>query len=188
MNSLKFAPISVGETIPDVTLQNVQCEKINVRKLASQKPTLITFYRGGWCPYCNVHLADLGKIESDLIALGIQIFAISPDKPDYLKESEAKHELKYTLLSDSKMEAARAFGLAYKVDDATLNALAGYKIDLKEKSGEDHEMLPVPAAILVNTDLTVSYVFANEDYTVRVNNAVLLDEIQRVVNSEIVPV
>lgn len=188
MSSAKINPISLGETIPDVTLQNVQGEKINLHKLASEKPTLIIFYRGGWCPYCNVHLADLGKIEADLVALGIQIMAISPDKLDYLKGSEAKHELNYMLLSDSKMEAAKAFGLAYEVDEATLNALAGYQIDLKEKSGQDHEMLPVPAAILVQTDLTVSYVFANEDYTVRVNNIVLVEEIQRALNSEFVAV
>lgn len=188
MNNLKINPISLGETIPDVALQNVRGEKINLRKLVSEKPTLIIFYRGGWCPYCNVHLADLGKIEAELVALGIQIVAISPDKPDYLKESEAKHELNYMLLSDSKMEAASAFGLAYKVDEATLNALAGYEIDLKEKSGQDHEMLPVPAAILVKKDLTISYVFANEDYTIRVNNTVLLDDIQQALNSEAIAV
>lgn len=188
MDTLKIDPIRIGEKIPDVTLQNTLGEKLKLRKFVSQKPSLLIFYRGGWCPYCNVHLAELGKIELELVGLGIQIFAISPDRIEYLKESEIEHELHYTFLNDSKLEAAKAFGLAYKVDRGTLDALTGYKISLRERSGEEHEMLPVPAAVLVNTDLTVSYIFADEDYTIRINSSVLLDEIKRALHFQAVPV
>ena len=169
-----ICPILIGETIPNVTLINSKGKKANLHEVVKAAPTLFIFYRGSWCPYCNTHLANLRKIESELLDMGIQIIAISPDKPKYLNVTLDKQKLAYTLLSDSKVEAAKAFGLAYKVDGETLTALKGYNINLKENSGENHELLPVPAAILVNTDLKVNFVFAAPDYTVRVDNSVIL--------------
>lgn len=174
MNQNEVCPILIGETIPDVTLVDSKGKKANLHDVAKAAPTMFIFYRGSWCPYCNTHLADLRNIESQLRDMGIQIVAISPDKPEYLNVTLDKQKLAYTLLSDSKMEATKAFGLAYKVDNDTLQALKGYNINLKENSGEDHEMLPVPAAILVDQDLKVNFVFAAPDYTVRVDNAVVL--------------
>lgn len=174
MSPKDICPIMVSEKAPDIALLDVNGNRKSIVEAMDSSPALIIFYRGGWCPYCNTHLADLRKIEKDILALGIKVIAISPDQPKFLVESKNKHDLHYTLLSDSKMEAASAFGLAYKVDADTLSALKGYNIDLKVNSGESHEMLPVPAAILVDKDLVVRFTFVAPDYTVRADNDVIL--------------
>lgn len=167
-------PIMVGAGLPEVTLTNINGEKVNLNELVKAKPTLLVFYRGSWCPYCNAHLADLRKIDDDLNKMGFQILAISPDQPKFLKEAIEKNKLDYTLLSDSDMSAAKALGLAFKVGDDTIKKYTEYGIDLEKNSGHSHHLLPVPAAILVNTKGEVTFTFVAPDYKVRVDNDLLL--------------
>ena len=112
--------------------------------------------------------------EADLLNLGYQILAISPDRTPKLGESVEKGKLTYTLLSDSSMTAAQAFGIAFRVDDATLEKYKGYNIDLEAASGEKHHLLPVPAVFIVGTDGVIAFVYANPDYKVRLTPEVLL--------------
>jgi peroxiredoxin len=149
-----------------------------LRNLASQKPSLVIFYRGGWCPYCNTHLSQLAEIEEQLYDMGIQILALSPDQPSYLKESTMEHNLNYKLLSDSDMNASKQFGLAFKVDTTTVNRYKRNGLDLAERSGYDHYMLPVPAAFFVDTTATIRYRYYNPDYTVRIDNEELLTTVK----------
>ncbi|HEY7774018.1 MAG TPA: peroxiredoxin-like family protein [Marinagarivorans sp.] len=167
-------PILVGTLLPDVTLKNADGNNVTLSSLVTSKPTVLIFYRGGWCPYCNTHLADLRNIEDQLNKLGFQILAISPDQPKFLKESIAKHKLGYTLLSDSNMTAAKALGLAFKVDDSTIKKYHEYGIDLEESTGQDHHLLPVPAALLVDTDAMVTFTFIAPNYKVRIDKDVLI--------------
>lgn len=167
-------PLEVGETIPRVHLVNSSGQETDLRNLISEKPALLIFYRGGWCPYCNAHLSKLVEIEEELYNLGIQIIAISPDQPSYLNESTAEHELGYRLLSDSKMDASKKFGLAYKVDPETVTRYKENNMDLAARSGSDHSLLPVPAAFLIDTGGIIHYRYFNPDYKVRVENSELL--------------
>lgn len=167
-------PIMVGQSLPSIMLISADNKPFNLNEAIKQQPTLLIFYRGGWCPYCNTHLADLRKIEGDLKALGFQILAISPDLPEFLQQTEDKHKLNYTLLSDSKMDAAKALGIAFKVDKNTRKEYQEYGIDLQKSSGEKHHLLPVPAAFVLNTEGQVTFSFVAPDYTVRIDNDVLL--------------
>lgn len=167
-------PMMVGEKIPDLTLMDINGKEFKLKKAFKKKPTLLIFYRGSWCPYCNTHLADLRKIEDQLVKMGVQIIAISPDLPAFLKETVEKNKLGYQLVSDSKMQAAKALGLAFRLDDDTVEKYKGYKIDLTKQSGEDHQLLPVPAAILVKKDGTIAFSFVAPNYKVRVENEVIL--------------
>lgn len=175
-------PLEVGQEIPDVTLKDPFGNDADLRNLISKKPTLLIFYRGGWCPYCNAHLSQLAEVEEQLYDTGIQILAVSPDKPSYLKESAMEHELNYKLLSDSDMNATKQFGLAFKVDTTTVNRYKRNGLDLAERSGYDHYLLPVPAAFLVNTDATIQYRYFNPDYTVRIDNEEILSVVEEVLN------
>lgn len=170
-------PLAAARTIPRVTLTTVDGKAFDLHRSVTSKPTVLIFYRGGWCPYCNGHLAELGKIEPDLKALGYQILAVSPDRPAELARSIDKQKIEYTLLSDSDSLAARAFGLAFRVDDATVDLYkTQYKIDLEASSGRTHHELPVPAAYILDTTATVRYAFTDTDYKVRVESNVLLRE------------
>ncbi len=101
--------------------------------------------------------------------MDFQLLAISPDRPAKLRETINKHKLGFQLLSDSRMSAARAFRIAYKVDDATLKQLRDSGIDLEEASGEKHHQLPVPAVFLVGTDGLIHFEYVNPDYRVRLH-------------------
>ncbi len=169
--------IAVGETVPSVTLRTVQGKPFDLRKAVARQPTVLIFYRGGWCPYCNRHLAQLRELEPKLKELGYQILAISPDRPGELAKSIQKQKLEYTLLSDSDMTAAKAFGLAFRVDDATVNLYkTKYSIDLEASSGRRHHELPVPAANVVDRSGKISYEYVNQDYKIRIEPEKLLQE------------
>jgi peroxiredoxin len=135
---------------------------------------VLIFYRGGWCPFCNKHLGQLQQAEPQLRELGYRIVAVSPDRPEKLKESTDKGGLSYTLLSDSSMVAAQAFGIAFEVDAPMLEKLASYNIDIEADSGETHHLLPVPAVFIVGKDGVIDFSYANPDYKTRLASEVLL--------------
>ncbi len=119
-------------------------------------------------------MGQLQTIAGDLEKLGYQIIAISPDRPEKLKESLGKTKVEYLLLSDSEMEAARAMGVAFKVDDDTLEIFKKYNIDLEQASGKDHHLLPVPSVFVFGKDAKVKFTYVNPDYRIRIDPTVLL--------------
>ena len=119
-------------------------------------------------------MGQLQKIAPELLELGYSIIAISPDRPERLQASLEKNEFGTVLLSDSKMAASSAFGIAYKVDDDTLGALKKYGIDIEESSGEQHHLLPVPSVFLVGKSGRIEFQYVNPDYKVRLDPDVLL--------------
>lgn len=161
-------PIKKGDVIPDVAVRNEDNQEVKLRQLVAAKPTVLIFYRGGWCPYCTRHLKDLVTIESELQQAGAQIFAISMDQPAKLKETPDRDKLGYKLLSDSDAVAAQAFGIAFKVEDALVKKYKeSYKIDLEAASGREHHLLPHPAVFVVDQKGKVQFSYVNPDYKIR---------------------
>lgn len=119
-------------------------------------------------------MVQLRDLEPKLEELGFQLIGISPDQPAKIRETIQVLGVKFTLLSDSSMAAARSLGLAYVVDDATRKALAQYGIDLEAASGESHHQLPVPAVFLIQTNHVIQFEYVNPDYTVRAHPDLLL--------------
>lgn len=169
-----ICPLLVGQKIPTVQLKTTADKDFDLNAAVSQQPTVLIFYRGGWCPYCNLHLGELQKIEPDLLNLGYQIIAISVDRFEKLAETLNKQQLNYTLLSDNLTQATKAFGLAYKVSDAMFERLKGFGLDIEAASGQQHHILPVPAAFIVGTDGVIKFSYVNPNYKVRVKADVLL--------------
>jgi peroxiredoxin len=163
-----ISPLLIGEKIPDITLSDVSGKKVNLLELASQKPSVMVFYRGGWCPYCNLHLSELQGIESDIIKAGYQIIAISPDSPESLQASVSKNNLNYVLLSDNQTQASRAFGVAFQAPER-------YAEMLGKASGEQNRnTLPVPAVFVVNASGEILFEYINPDYKKRLKGSLLL--------------
>jgi len=164
----KISPLAVGAEIPDVTLLKMDETPVALRSLLRQ-PVILVFYRGGWCPYCKLQLAGLQEIEDDLKSMGFRILAVSPDLPEHLRASVDKGSLSYTLLSDSDMEAASAFGIAFRVDDPTVEKYKEFNIDLEAASGRKHHRLPVPAVFVIDQRGIVRFSHAHLDYKVRLS-------------------
>ena len=167
-------PLLIGAAVPNLVLQTPDGKAFDLNQSVKEQPTVLIFYRGGWCPYCNVQLGKLQTIEPERLKLGYQIIAVSPDQPSKLDESVEKHDLTYTLLSDHAMKAAQAFGITFRVDAVTLEKYKGYGIDLEAASGEKHNLLPVPSVFLIGQDGLIKFTYVNPDYKVRVDPDVLL--------------
>jgi peroxiredoxin len=173
-NATLVKPLHVGAAAPAVMLRRADGTSFAFRPDKLDQPVVLIFYRGGWCPYCNTHLGELHKVEKPLRELGYRLLFFSADKPELLYSSLKDPSIQYTLLSDSKMTAARAYGVAFRVDDATLERYQRFGIDLEKTSGETHHQLPVPAVFVIDTQGIVRFVHANPDYRVRISNDELL--------------
>lgn len=167
-------PLLIGSDLPESSLSTLEGEEVSIRELTKKNPTVIVFYRGGWCPYCNKQLAGLNDIQGQMDSLGFQVIAISPDNAAHLSKTADKEELAYTLLSDSKMELARKMGIAFKMDKKTLKKYKLFGIDLKEASGESHYQLPAPAVFVLDRKGVVQFSYVNPNYKVRLSPKVLL--------------
>jgi peroxiredoxin len=175
VNPVTAEPLKQGDMIPDVTVQTADDKPVHLKKLAAQGPTVLIFYRGGWCPYCNTHLSALLDIQDDLKTAGVQMFAISIDQPSKLKETPKYDEFSYTLMSDADAEAAEAFGLAFTVpDELVVKYKTEYGIDLEAASGQTHHKLPHPAVYVVSADGIIQFAYVNEDYKVRLESQKVL--------------
>ncbi len=119
-------------------------------------------------------MGQLQEVHGKLIDLGYQIIAVSPDRPEKVAEVGSKKSYEYTLLSDSKMNAALAFGLAFRVDGKTLERYKQYGIDLEADSGESHHLLPVPAVFVVDESGKIRFQYVNPDHRIRIDPATLL--------------
>jgi peroxiredoxin len=173
-NAEDVCPLKPGMNVPDIRLASVEGDMVSLPEVCAEQPTILIFYRGGWCPFCNVQLGQLQSREQDLRDLGYRIVGISPDTPQHLKESIGKHELAYSLLSDSDMEAAKRFGVAYQLDEVTVEKYKGYNLDIEAASGQTHHMLPVPAVFVLDRSGRIAYSYVNPDYKVRLDPAVLI--------------
>jgi len=170
----EVTPLLIGATIPDVSVKDIDGQTISLKELVAEQPSILIFYRGGWCPYCNRHLSELHEIEDELYEIGYQILAISPDQPEKLRATLSNSELGYTLLSDSPMTLSKAMGIAFKVDPETVENYRSMGIDLAGDSGYEHHLLPAPAVYILNEEGMVRFNYVNPDYKERISGEVLL--------------
>ena len=167
-------PLLIGMKAPDFTVRDVEGQTFSFESGAQAKPIVLTFFRGGWCPYCNLHLSELRLAEEQLEEMGFNIWFISIDKPELLLASLDDPDIGYTIYSDSSLSATRAFGLAFRVDDKLNTRYLSYDIDLERASGEEHHVLPAPATYIIGTDGIINFAYINPDYKVRLHPDVLL--------------
>ena len=172
----KAKPIAVGDKAPGAKLIRADGNEVELASAFAGKPTLLIFYRGGWCPFCTAHLAQVSSVRGELEKLGINIIAVSPESAAHVKENAEKGNFGYTLLGDPDAAALRAYGVAFRLDDATATKYREYGVDLEERSGgRTHRMLPVPAAFLIDQSGTVRFAHSDPDYRKRVDPQALLD-------------
>lgn len=160
-------PVQTGEIAPDFEARTATGELFTFDADQQEGRTMLIFYRGGWCPYCNRHLQALQDVVPRLRDEGVEVLFLSADRPEILYESLDEPDIQYTLLSDAAMTASRAYGVAFVVDDATVARYKEYGIDLEAASGYDHHQLPVPAVYVLGTDGRVEFVFTDSDYKKR---------------------
>jgi peroxiredoxin len=166
-------PILDGQKIPNANVALADGSPVSLQGLVMQKPSVVLFYRGGWCPYCSRQLAGLKNIEQELVDQGYQVLAVSPESPERLQEQKLQTEFAVTLVSDEKLEAIKGFGVGFAVDEATSKRYAGHGISLtKDESGKP--VLPAPAIFIVDQQGTVKFSYVNPDFKERPSETLIL--------------
>jgi peroxiredoxin len=159
--------LKAGDTIPDVTLPNATGQSVNLGDLLKTGPVVIAFYRGGWCPYCNLELRALQQALPQIQSQGATLVAISPQTPDNSLSTAEKHNLDFEVLSDGGNQVARQFGLVFTVPEPLRPIYQSFGIDLPASNGDQTFELPIPATYVVGRDGTIVQAFVNVDYRQR---------------------
>ncbi|GAB5564801.1 MAG: peroxiredoxin-like family protein [Winogradskyella sp.] len=173
--------LKVGDKAPVFSLPNQEGNLVSSSELLSNGPLVVTFYRGVWCPYCNLDLGNLKRYNSQLEEQNATMLSISPQLPEFNQKIVEQQRLNFDLLSDSKNTIAYAFGLRWTMVDP-LKSLYNdiFRINLPTYNGDESWTLPVPARFIIGTDGIITYAEYSEDYTKRPNPDVLVDALKAI--------
>jgi peroxiredoxin len=172
--------LAVGQEAPDATLTDITGRSHGLKALYGSGPTLVIFYRGGWCPFCNLQLHEFSEAKGEFERRGVQIAAISVDQPSAEAKTQARHGVPFLMLSDSRLDAHRAFRVVHVPGDEERSKLAGYGIDLAAYSGQMHGSFAVPALFLIDRGGAVRFAHVDDDYKTRPSAAQMLAVVDRV--------
>jgi len=173
------SPLMNGQQIPaSVEVTTISGEKLPLGQVLNNKKTVLFFYRGGWCPFCNTQMGQLKQIEVKLKNLGFQLIGISTDNEQDLQKSIGEHQLDYQLLADFNSVTSQAFGLAYyssqKVTDRYLASMNLKNPLQKNEAGDMRLVLPVPAIYVIDSKGLIQFNYVNPNYKVRLHEELLL--------------
>ena len=166
--------IGVDDPAPDFALPNATAKSVVLKDLLRSGPVVLTFYRGGWCPYCNIQLRAYQGVLPEITGLGGRLVAISPQLPDNSLDTVNKNALTFDVLSDVGNKVARQYGLVYALPEEIRSALRSNNKALPSINGDESWELPVPATFVVASDQHVALAHIEVDYRKRLEPEALL--------------
>ncbi len=167
-------PLAKGDGAPRFTVKTVDGDRFDFDPRELERPAIIISFRGGWCPFCNMHLSELRNVIPQIHALGVDVLFLSGDRPEMLYSSlgedtqEDIADLGYTIYSDADANAAIAFGIAFQASDRTINRRMEKGQDVAGSSMVKKGVLPVPSVFAVSRDGIIAFAYSNADYKIRV--------------------
>jgi len=159
--------LKAGDTLPAFSLADPEGNTVSSTDLLARGPLVVTFYRGVWCPYCNMELQALQETLPQFEALGAKLVAISPQNHFNSRKSMRHNNLTFPILSDPHNDVAAAFGLRFETQDYLVELYKSLKNDLPAFNGDPSWTLPMPARYVVGQDGVILYAEVNPDYTRR---------------------
>lgn len=170
--------LNIGDIAPDLTLPNATGKQINLQEYLAKGAVILTFYRGGWCPYCNLELRAYQQLLPEIKSLGASLIAVSPQTPDASLSTAEKNDLEFDVLSDVGSEVAKTYGVAFTLPDKLKNLYTKWRVVLPETNGTDDWTLPVPATFVIASDGRIILADLNVDYTKRLEPQKALEAIK----------
>ena len=163
---------------PEFELPNANNKTLGLKSLLSKGPVVISFYRGAWCPYCNLELNALQQRLPDIIAAGAQLIAISPQVPDKSLDQVNASNLSFEVLSDVGNKLAKQCGLVYTQPESLRPIYEAWQLDIPGHNADDSFELPMPATYIINSEGMVSYAFVDMDYTKRLEPDIIIEQLK----------
>ncbi|WP_171050958.1 peroxiredoxin-like family protein [Bacillus sp. BHET2] len=177
-NSDEGKGLRVGEKAPNFTLPGAAEKEVQLVDVLKEGPVILTFYRGGWCPYCNMELRAYQQLMDDIKEAGAKLIAISPQTPDASLSTQEKNELDYFVLSDEGNKVADEYNLVYKLPPYLVEIYKEKGLDLEKANDSDSWTLPVSATYIIKQDGTIAYEYTKADYKDRVEPSEVVDKLK----------
>jgi len=165
----------VGDTAPNFELKNAVGEVVSLQSYLKKGPVVLTWYRGGWCPYCNLTLQHMQRELSNFKLNGANLIALTPELPDNSMNTVEKNNLEFEVLSDVGNKVAKEYGIVFKLTDAIIKK---YKGKLEKYNGDDSNELPLAATYIINTNGEIVYAFLDADYRNRAEPSELTEKLK----------
>ena len=166
--------VKQGDKAPDFALPDVNGETVQLSQLLAHGPVVLIFYRGGWCPYCNLALRSYQAILPEIQRAGATLVAVSPQTPDNSLSAREKMDLSFPVLSDRENAVARTYGLVFTVSSDVQAVQQSMGLDLSKVNGSETWELPIPGSYVIAQDRTVALAFVDPDYTHRLEPGAIL--------------
>lgn len=170
--------LAAGNDAVDFTLPNARGEQVSSEALRQQGPIVVSFYRGGWCPYCSLELKALQSVNAEIEALGARLVAISPQVPDESLSTAEKNRLEFEVLSDVDSKVADQYGLTFSLDKDLRPVYKNWGADVAVVNDDPDCKLPLPATYVISQDGKIVHSFVEEDYTERLEPDEILDSLR----------
>ncbi|EGJ34604.1 MULTISPECIES: peroxiredoxin-like family protein [Moorena] len=170
--------LNVGDKSPNFTLPNAVGKLVELQDLLATGAVVISFYRGQWCPYCNLELRALQQFLPEIQKLGATLVAISPQTPDNSLSTTEKNHLTFEVLSDVGNKIAKEFGLVFTVPEELRPVYQNFGIDLPAHNGDETFELPIAATYVINPDGTITHALVDLDYTKRLDPEEIVSALQ----------
>ncbi|GAB4020218.1 peroxiredoxin-like family protein [Spirosoma koreense] len=174
IKEIEQTALNVGDTAPDFELTNALNKPVNLSTLLKEGPLILSWYRGGWCPYCNIQLRYLQSYLPQFKAAGATLVALSPELPDKSLSTTEKNNLAFDVLTDYNNEVARRFRIAFTLNEALIDIYNDFH-KLENYNGVSTNELPIPATYVIDTEGVIRYAFVDTDYRKRAEPAAILD-------------
>ena len=171
--------LHIGDTIPNFTLPNAKGENVTISEYLNKGPLVLSFYRGGWCPFCNLEFKALTDALPKIQSLGANLVGISPETPDVAQQTVSKHNLPFEVLSDVGNEVIKSFGLVNEVFEEMRPLYLEWGLDIPAANGDDSWEIPIPATYVIDTQGVIRAAYVNKDYTQRMEPADIIAALER---------
>jgi peroxiredoxin len=170
--------LNVGDTAPDFTLINALGNSVRLYDALKNGSVILTWYRGGWCPYCNITLTALQEALPNFEAHGAQLLALTPELPDKSMSTAEKHQLDFEVLSDVDNLIGKQYGVVFELTPSVA-AIYQSNFDLHGYNGNESNELPLAATYIIDKEANIRYAFLHPDYRYRAEPKELIDELKK---------
>lgn len=179
-SSLPDPGVKVGEKAPDFTLKNAFGEEVSLEEELKKGPVILVFYRGAWCPFCNMHLQVLHESLPQFKKYGAQLITITPQTPDKSAEQIGKDGYHFEVLSDLDSQVMKDYRLYFELPDDLLAVYKSHELDIEAFNGIGRNVLPVPGSFVIDKNGIVRAMRAQTDYTLRMEPETIIKALMKI--------
>ena len=181
-NSMPSPGIKVGEKAPDFVLNNAFGKSISLKEKLREGPVVLVFYRGAWCPFCNMHLHALQENLPEFKKYGAQLITITPQTPDKSVEQLKEKGYPFEVLSDLDSKVMKDYKLYFELPADLVEVYKKHSLDIEFFNGKGRNVLPVPGSFVIDTNMIVRAMHADTDYKKRMEPSAIIDALKKMQN------